>query len=63
MEPKSIAEFVNEIGFEAEVLMDQALGKADLSIYGMACASCARTIEKEVKEMGDIQKVSYPSIC
>jgi Cu+-exporting ATPase len=48
---------INECGFTAQIIMLER-GQVRLSIYGMTCASCARTIEVELMKMPGIVQVS-----
>ncbi|TPX32834.1 hypothetical protein SmJEL517_g04146 [Synchytrium microbalum] len=53
--PANIAQAIEDIGFDASVLPDQAVGSVDLKIFGMTCASCSGTIERELRAMHGIR--------
>jgi Cu+-exporting ATPase len=53
-----ITEMIDDMGFEASVLKEDAEGSVDLRIFGMTCASCSSTIEREVGKMDGMKSVS-----
>ncbi|KAI8869725.1 heavy metal translocatin [Ramicandelaber brevisporus] len=48
---------IESLGFEARLLSDIRQGKVELNVYGMTCASCVGTIERELKKLNGIQSV------
>ena len=56
--PQSIADMVDDIGFEAKPIINDGIGIADLKIFGMTCASCSGSIEREVGNLPGIRKAS-----
>ncbi|KAJ3413012.1 hypothetical protein HDV05_008603 [Chytridiales sp. JEL 0842] len=55
---QKIADMIDDMGFEAAVLKEEVDGSVDLSIFGMTCASCSGTIEREVGKMPGMRSVS-----
>jgi P-type Cu+ transporter len=53
-----IAEMIDDIGFEAELLVVAKKGVAELQVFGMTCASCSGKIEREVGNLGGIESIS-----
>ncbi|ORX91573.1 heavy metal translocatin [Basidiobolus meristosporus CBS 931.73] len=53
-----IASIVSGIGFEASPLQTNRQGNVSLKIYGMTCASCVHSIEKEIGKMPGILNIS-----
>ncbi|KAJ3215984.1 serine/threonine protein kinase Ran1 [Clydaea vesicula] len=56
--PSQVAELINEIGFEAEVISSDNLGEVDLKLFGMTCASCSGKIERAIKALPGINYCS-----
>ena len=46
--PEKLASEIEDIGFEAEVIEESQEDQVHLRIYGMTCASCSSTIEREL---------------
>ncbi|KAI3624036.1 CCC2 [Malassezia furfur] len=44
--PEKIAEEIDDIGFEAEVVEEKSTEHVTLSVYGMTCASCTSSVEQ-----------------
>ena len=42
--PEKIAEEIDDIGFEAEVVEEKSTEHVTLSVYGMTCASCTSSV-------------------
>ncbi|KAJ3074640.1 hypothetical protein HK102_005749, partial [Quaeritorhiza haematococci] len=59
-DPQQVADLINDVGFEACVLPDEAdnAGVVDLRIFGMTCASCSGKIEREVSKVPGVRSVS-----
>ncbi|KAJ3195461.1 hypothetical protein HK101_012028 [Irineochytrium annulatum] len=55
--PQAIADAIEDIGFEASVIVKEAAGVVDLQIFGMHCASCSSKIEREVGGLPGVQSV------
>ncbi|ORX92696.1 copper-translocating P-t [Basidiobolus meristosporus CBS 931.73] len=53
-----IANLISAIGFEASPISMNRQGDVTLKIFGMTCASCVNSIEKEVSKMPGILEVS-----
>lgn len=51
---ETIAGEIEDIGFEAEVLADVREDVQTFKVYGMTCASCTSTVEKEVGRMDGV---------
>ncbi|KAJ3332924.1 hypothetical protein HDU76_012586 [Blyttiomyces sp. JEL0837] len=53
-----IAELINDMGFEAALKQANDEGTVDLRIFGMTCASCSSTIERELLATDGVQSAS-----
>jgi Cu+-exporting ATPase len=58
LQPNKIAELITDMGFDATVLELDAVKVVNLKIYGMTCASCSGTIEREVRKVPGVISVS-----
>jgi len=56
--PSQLAEEIDDIGFEAEEIVEAKQDEVILTIYGMTCASCSSTIEKEFNSTDGIISIS-----
>lgn len=52
--PEKIAEEIEDIGFEAEQLSEGIQDSQTIKVYGMTCASCTSTVEREVRAMDGV---------
>lgn len=52
--PEKIAEEIEDIGFEAEQLPEEIQDVQTLKVYGMTCASCTSTVEREISAMDGV---------
>ncbi|KAK9695200.1 Cu(2+)-transporting P-type ATPase [Basidiobolus ranarum] len=53
-----IASVISEIGFDASPIETSRQGNVSLKIFGMTCASCVNSIEKEIGKMPGINNIS-----
>jgi Cu+-exporting ATPase len=58
IEPSKIAEKIEELGFEAQVMKEESKKSVTLRIFGMTCASCSGSIELGISKIPGIKKVS-----
>jgi Cu+-exporting ATPase len=58
IEPCTISEKIEELGFEAQVMKEDTKKSVTLRIFGMTCASCTGSIEREISKVPGIRKVS-----
>ncbi|XP_069747857.1 copper-transporting ATPase 2-like isoform X2 [Narcine bancroftii] len=59
IQPTGIAEFIKDLGFGATVIEDPSqVGKLELNITGMTCASCVYNIESKLTRVDGILYVS-----
>ena len=56
--PDQIVDKIEEIGFEAKVMKEDSKKSVCLRIFGMTCASCSASIERELSKVPGIKKVS-----
>ncbi|KAI9205598.1 uncharacterized protein BJ171DRAFT_63278 [Polychytrium aggregatum] len=53
-----VEDAINEIGFEATIIVQNAAGSVDLRILGMTCASCSGKIEREISKLPGIKSIA-----
>ncbi|KAF9586440.1 hypothetical protein BGW38_005049 [Lunasporangiospora selenospora] len=53
-----IAARIDDIGFDAAPILEKREDTVDLQVFGMTCASCVNSIEKELRNMPGILAVS-----
>ena len=53
-----IMEWVDEIGYSAEEIVDVQPGEVNLDIDGMTCAACVNTIEKFIGSIDGVEDIS-----
>ncbi|KAJ1971015.1 Cu(2+)-transporting P-type ATPase, partial [Dimargaris verticillata] len=53
-----VAEAINNIGFDASLLMEANNGHIELQIFGMTCASCVGSIERGLAALSGIIRVT-----
>ncbi|KAG2192760.1 hypothetical protein INT46_001262 [Mucor plumbeus] len=58
IQPDTIAQIVNDAGFDAKVIQRKENDLLQLQIYGMTCASCVAGIERGLKALPGIIEVS-----
>lgn len=58
IQPSTITEAIYDMGFEAKQIVIETVGTVELNIYGMTCASCSGTIEREIIKVAGIISVS-----
>lgn len=51
---EKVASEIEDVGFEAEVLPEERQDVQVLKVYGMTCASCTSTVEREVGAMDGV---------
>lgn len=54
--PTLIIEFIEELGFEAKLMEPPQRAMLEARIFGMTCASCSGTIERELNAMPGIRR-------
>ncbi|WFD28700.1 P-type Cu(+) transporter [Malassezia nana] len=47
--PEKVAEAIDDVGFEAQVVKKEREGEVSLSVYGMTCASCTSSVEHALR--------------
>ncbi|WFD20914.1 P-type Cu(+) transporter [Malassezia caprae] len=49
--PAKVAEAIDEIGFEADLIEQARDDEVTLSVYGMTCASCTSSVERALRDV------------
>ncbi|WFD00344.1 P-type Cu(+) transporter [Malassezia yamatoensis] len=52
--PEKIAEEIDDIGFEAEVVEERTIEEVALSVFGMTCASCTSSVEQALQRTAGV---------
>ncbi|MCY3412566.1 MAG: copper-translocating P-type ATPase [Candidatus Heimdallarchaeota archaeon] len=55
---EQIKEFVEDVGFGAEISPESTLGSIDLDVTGMTCSSCVSTIENYIGTLDGVESIS-----
>ncbi len=58
IDSNKIEQLIEDVGFEAEPIIDQGEGYIELSVGGMTCASCVNTIENYVGSLTGITDIN-----
>ncbi|KAL1919673.1 uncharacterized protein VTP21DRAFT_1604 [Calcarisporiella thermophila] len=58
LDPKNIVAMIEDMGFDAVYLPERRRDEIDLKIFGMTCASCVNTVEKEVSALEGVLSAS-----
>lgn len=56
--PDTIADIINDAGFEAKVIQRKQDDLLQLQVYGMTCASCVAGIERGLRALAGVMEVS-----
>ncbi|KAG0333906.1 hypothetical protein BG004_000641 [Podila humilis] len=56
--PQEIADRIEDVGFDAEPIIERRKDAVDLQVFGMTCASCVNSIESELRKMPGIISAS-----
>ncbi|SHO79631.1 Similar to S.cerevisiae protein CCC2 (Cu(+2)-transporting P-type ATPase) [Malassezia sympodialis ATCC 42132] len=55
---EKVAEAIEDIGFDAEVLEEARDNEVTLSVYGMTCASCTSSVERALRDVPGVTSVA-----
>lgn len=56
--PQKIADEIDDIGFEAQVIEQARKDEVKISVYGMTCASCTTSVERALHKVPGVRSVT-----